>query len=110
MPVTPGWSSLLWFGAVVALIPLALWLLKRTPLAGAGGGLLRAVAVLPLSASQRVAIVEVGNGAQRRWLVLGVSAQGIQRLLTMAPQAEEPADGDAQAGFAQLLARLRRDP
>ncbi|HOW47193.1 MAG TPA: flagellar biosynthetic protein FliO [Rubrivivax sp.] len=110
MPATPGWSSLLWFGAVVALIPLALWLLKRTPLAGAGGGLLRAVAVLPLSASQRVAIVEVGSGAQRRWLVLGVSAQGIQRLATLEPLAEAEARGDADGGFAQLLARLKREP
>lgn len=110
MPLSPTWTALLWFAAIVVLIPLLLRLLRRTPLAGARSALLRPVATLPLSASQRVAIVEVGNGAQRRWLVLGVSAQGIQRLLTMAPQAEEPADGDAQAGFAQLLARLRRDP
>ena len=50
------WTPLLWFGAVIALIPLALWLLKRTPLGGgAGSGPVRHVAVLPLSASQRVA-------------------------------------------------------
>jgi flagellar protein FliO/FliZ len=79
------WTPLLWFGAVVALIPLALWLLKRTPLGGgAGSGPMRHVAVLPLSASQRVAIVEVGSGAARRWLVLGVSTQSINTLHTLS--------------------------
>ena len=41
--MTPGLTPLLWFGAVVALIPLALWLLKRAPLraVGAGSGPLR---------------------------------------------------------------------
>ena len=80
------------------LIPLALWLLKRTPLGGgAGSGPLRSVAVLPLSASQRVAIVEVGSGAARRWLVLGVSAQSITTLHTMEPQA----DADAGRGASR---------
>ena len=32
-----GLSSLLWFCAIVALIPVTLWFLKRTPLGGAGG-------------------------------------------------------------------------
>ena len=110
------WTPLLWFGAVIALIPLALWLLKRTPLGGgvAHGPLrpLRQIAALPLSASQRVAIVEVGHGAGRRWLVLGVSAQAINTLHTMAPQdlpAAAPGDLPEQgATFAQLLTRLKR--
>ena len=55
-------SSLLWFAAIVALIPVALWLLKRTPLAAAqtGSGL-RSVASLPISPGQRVMTVEVGR-------------------------------------------------
>ena len=58
-----GLTSLLWFIAIVALIPLALWLLKRTPMGGAGGqGVMRSVAALPLSASQRIVTVEVGQG------------------------------------------------
>jgi flagellar protein FliO/FliZ len=105
------WTRLLWFGAIVVLIPLALWLLKRTPLgAGHASGPLRNVAALPLSASQRVAIVEVGTGAARRWLVLGVSGQSITTLHTMEPQGD--ADTSAlqpAAAFAQLLWRLRRD-
>ena len=110
--MTVNWTPLLWFGAIVVLIPLALWLLKRTPIgSGAGSGPLRHVAMLPLSASQRVAIVEVGSGAERRWLVLGVSGQAIHTLHTMAPQDAPPQDADGSAPvppFAQLLSRLKR--
>ncbi len=80
-------TSLLSFAFVVAMIPVALWLLKRTPMGGAGQGRgLRTVAVLPLSTTQRVVTVEVGTGEQRQWLVLGISAQGIQTLHTMPAQ------------------------
>ncbi len=106
-------TSLLWFAAVVAAIPAVLWLLKRTPLAGAGGaaGTPRAVAVLPLSAQHKLVTVEVGQGQERLWLVLGVSPQGIRTLHTMAAQtAAPPPEGVAPqpaATFAQLLTRLR---
>jgi flagellar protein FliO/FliZ len=83
-------TSLLSFAFVIALIPVALWLLKRTPVGGAGTHKgLRTVAVLPLSTSQRIVTVEVGTGPQRQWLVLGVTAQQITTLHTLAPQ-EEP--------------------
>jgi flagellar protein FliO/FliZ len=105
-----NWTPLLWFGAIIVLIPLALWLLKRTPLGGgAGSGPLRHVAALPLSASQRLAIVEVGSGAARRWLVLGVSSQSITTLHTMEPQADAaPGPADDGSSFAQLLSRWKR--
>jgi flagellar protein FliO/FliZ len=52
--------------------------------------------------------VEVGQGDDRVWLVLGVSAQGIRRLHTMAPQTEaQPPQTPPSAAFAQLLTRLR---
>jgi flagellar protein FliO/FliZ len=98
------------FVLIVALIPAALWLLKRTPLGGAGtGGVMRVVAALPLSPSQRLVTVEVGNGDDRRWLVLGVTPAGIQTLHTLAPQAELPvaAGRSALPKFAQLLQRQR---
>ncbi len=113
-----GWTSLLWFGAVVALIPLALWLLKRSPLGlgalGAPGrlGTPRHVATLPLAPHSRLVTVEVGQGDDRLWLVLGVTAQGIRTLHTMVPQADEalaPPPPPA-AAFAQLLGRLKKDP
>ena len=112
-----GFVSLAWFAAVVALIPIALWLLKRTPMGmgmGMGGGRRpgtpRAVAVLPLSAQQKLVTVEVGQGEERLWLVLGVTPQGIRTLHTMAAQGEPVGDGPTgppAAAFAQLLTRLR---
>ena len=105
-----GFTSLLWFVAIIALIPLALWLLKRTPMGGAAAhGLMRSVAVLPISPSQRIVTIEVGRGDERCWLVLGVTPQSITTLHQMAPQqvsALPPGDA-AVPGFAQLLNRFR---
>ena len=110
---TSGWmTSALWFIAIVALIPLALWLLKRTPLGGASsGGVMRSVAVLPLSTSQRIVTVEVGQGEARRWLVLGITPNSITTLHTMEAQADTAAGtAPAMTGFAQVLANLRQGP
>ena len=107
-----GFTSLLWFIAIIAMIPLALWLLKRTPIGGAGAhGLMRSIAVLPISPNQRLVAVEVGSGDERRWLVLGVTAQSITTLHTMAPQPQALAapPGAAAPPFAQLLSKLRQD-
>jgi flagellar protein FliO/FliZ len=103
-------SSVLWFVAILAAIPIALWLLRRTPAGGvAGAGALRTVAVLPLSPSQRIVTVEVGRGETRRWLVLGVTGQQITTLHDMAPQDDVVASAPPHAApFAQLLARLQR--
>jgi flagellar protein FliO/FliZ len=116
--MTPGLGSILWFAAIVAAIPLMLWLLKRSPLGGSLGGRAgapRTVATLALSAQQKVVTVEVGQGADRQWLVLGVSPQGIRNLHTMPAQdagpADDPDDISTQppTAFAQLLSRLRQD-
>ena len=107
-----GLSSLLWFCAIVALIPVTLWFLKRTPLGGGGGaGVMKSVAMLPLSTSQRIVTVEVGSGEERRWLVLGVTPGSITTLHTMAPQedAVQSAPGHVHPAFAQILGRFRRD-
>ena len=106
-----GWTSLLWFVAIIVMIPAALWLLKRTPMGGASGnGVMRSVAALPLSASQRIVTVEVGQGAERRWLVLGVTAQSITTLHTMPPQLEDsPGGAPPLPAFAQLLGKFRQD-
>ena len=108
MTVASGFTSLLWFIAILALIPAALWLLKRTPAGGtAAQGSIRTVAVLSLSPSQRLVTVEVGKGEARRWLVLGVTGQQITTLHDMAPQEESPAAAPAVTPFAQLLARFK---
>ena len=96
MSASAGFTSLLWFIAIIAMIPIALWLLKRTSIGGAAGhGVMRSVAVLPISNSQRIVMVEVGLGDDRRWLVLGVTPNSITTLHDMAPQG----DVDAPAGF-----------
>lgn len=98
------------FVLILALIPAALWLLRRTPLGGSATGTpMRLVGALPLSPNQRVVTVEVGQGDDRRWLVLGVSPAGIHTLHSLPPQAEAPAAA-AGAGsmFAQLLQRQQK--
>ena len=86
--MTAGFTSLAWFALVLAAIPATLWLLKRTPLGGAGtGNGLKSIAALPLSTSHRIVTVEVGQGVDRTWLVLGVTPQSISVLHTMAPGA-----------------------
>ncbi len=110
--MTPGISSLLWFLAILAMIPVALWLLKRSPaIGGATRGLMSPIATLPLSPNQKLVTVEVGTGAEKRWLVLGVTAQSITTLHTMAPQEgvlPAGAAGQAPASFSQLLGRFQR--
>ncbi len=106
----PGLSALLWFVVIVAAIPFALWLLKRTPLGTAGGaGVMKSVAMLPLSTSQRIVTVEVGSGDERRWLVLGVTPSAITTLHTMTPATPAEATPGAvpPAIFAQLFALVR---
>lgn len=99
-----GLLPFLWFLGIIALIPVALWLLKRTPMGGAtAAGVLRVVAQLPTSPNQRLLVVEVGQGEDRRWLVLGATAQSITTLHTLPPQAEPP----APATFATLLKKER---
>ena len=106
-----GWTSLLWFVAIIAMIPAALWLLKRTPMGGASAqGVMRSIAVLPISPSQRLVTVEVGSGTERRWLVLGVTPQSITTLHAMAPQDDALAPvAPLSPPFAQLLGRMRQD-
>ncbi len=103
-------TSLLWFVAILAMIPAALWLLKRTPVGGAGSGpLMKSVAVLPLSASQRIVTIEVGQGESRRWLVLGVTPSSITTLHTMAPlEGAAPTTAATVPAFAGLLAKFNK--
>ena len=116
-----NWTALAWFVAILASIPLLLWLFKRTQGLGthASSGMAHAVAVLPLSASQKLVTVELGRGEDKLWLVLGVTPQNITTLHTMSalpplpptvPGAIDdpvPPHGPASVTFAQLLGRLR---
>ena len=103
-------TSLLWFVAILAMIPAALWLLKRTPVGGAGSSaLMKNIAVLPLSANQRIVTVEVGAGESRQWLVLGVTPASITTLHTMAPvDGAVPPAAPGGPAFAGLLAKFNK--
>ena len=83
----PGFGGLLaWFVAIVALIPLVLWLLRKSRLgASFSGGPIRVLSQTPLGAGQRLVVVEVQQGAHPRTLVLGVTPQQINLITEMAP-------------------------
>ena len=107
-----GLSALFWFIAILALVPLVLWLVKRSPMgARLSSGPMRNVAVLPLSPSQRVVTIEVGKGDEKRWLVLGVTPGSINMLYTLSP--DEDVHGPIAlptpaSGFAQLFDRMKQ--
>jgi len=91
---------LLALAAVVALIPIAIWLLKKfggTQPAAAQSAGLKVVTQLALGPRERVVVLEAGD----RWLLLGVTATSIQRIGTLPKGAMPP----SAAPFAALLAR-----
>jgi flagellar protein FliO/FliZ len=124
-PMMPSLMSLVWLLVIVMAIPLALWLLKRSGYAGSGGRTLpggaRVVSQTALSPQQRIVTIEVGEGAERCWLVLGVTAQQMTVLHRLTPPGVEPAPsqpGEPAArrtpaaaqggpGFARMLQQWR---
>jgi flagellar protein FliO/FliZ len=108
--MTSSLMPLLAFVAVIALIPAALWAMKRSGIGGAhAGGVLRPVANLALGNAQRVAVVEIAVGAERHWLVLGVTGERVSQLACYAAPdlpAAAPAPAHALA-VNQLIARWR---
>lgn len=117
--MTPSWMSLLWFALIVALIPAALWLFKRSGMAGAMARsqalALRQVGTLGLGPQQRIVAVEVGEGGARRWLLLGVTPQQINTLHvldewpgTSAGRPSPGGMGGTEGGFGSELAQRLR--
>jgi len=109
-----AWPALIAFVAVVALIPAALWALKRLQGGAPGTGrIVTVVGGLALGPRERIAVVAADG---RRWM-LGVTAQSISLLAELergAPRdgtapAEAPAPPAPSAGFARVLERMRRD-
>ncbi|MEY2873517.1 MAG: flagellar biosynthetic protein FliO [Pseudomonadota bacterium] len=115
-------TPLLWLALVLVSIPAALWLLKRSGYAGlsprAAPGSVRVVSQSVLSPQHRLVTIEVGEGADRCWLVLGMTGQQICVLhrLVPPPIAGEPARGTpvlpsiAGTSFGYLLTQWRRGP
>ena len=102
VPQTPGLGgAFLALLLVVGLIVFLAWLLRKLP----GAGLkslpgLRVVAALPVGPRERVVLVDVGG----QQLLLGVTQHNVNLLHTLA---EPILDAPSQAGFAELLARLK---
>ena len=115
-----GIGPLIWFFAIIVLIPLVLWLVRRTPVGAAHSAAgLRTLCSLPMGTGQRLVVVEVGQGPQRQTVLLGQTPQAISMLTELHPDVAEQlarmpagsilggAEGAAGA-FAKLL-RQRRD-
>jgi len=86
---------------VVALILVLAWALKKLP----GAGLrplsgLRVVASLAIGPRERMVLVDCGG----QQLLLGVTQHGVNLLYTLP---EPLLDVPTQAGFAEMLARLK---
>lgn len=102
------WPSLLAFLFVLALFPLAAWLLRRgQPLRIGGGAALDVASAVAVGARERIALVR----ADQTWLVVGITAQSITLLarLDQAPAGLDAGTGSPASGtFAAALRSLRR--
>lgn len=111
------WPALAAFAAVIALIPIALWILKR--LQAGNPGATRSITVtggLSLGPRERIAIIETQG---RRWMI-GITGQSISMLaeLDVSQPPENKSDGagaavqtaalPGQAAFSDLLDRFKR--
>jgi len=108
------WPALAAFVAVLVLIPVALWVLKRLQ-SGVPGQprVVTLVGGLTLGPRERIAVIEAQG---RRWLV-GITGQSISLLAELdrsdtadashAPVPAEPA-GFPPNPFAQVLDRMKR--
>jgi flagellar protein FliO/FliZ len=95
---------------VLALIPVAVWLLKKfgaaQPATAQAAGL-KVITQLALGPRERVVVIEAGD----RWLLLGVTAAAINRIGTL-PRPDNAHDAGASAvpsanAFRQLLQQIR---
>jgi len=97
-------------GGILLLILLAGWLFRRLGFApqARNGKLLNLRASCQVGQRERVVVVEVDN----TWLVLGVTAQQITPLHTLAapPQGVDAAATAAPADFRQLLQKVLKRP
>jgi len=115
------WPALAAFAAVIALIPIALWILKR--LQSGNPGATRSITMtggLSLGPRERIAIIETQG---RRWMI-GITGQSISMLAELDASQASDAKADnrtdgagtalqtaalpGQAAFSELLDRFKR--
>ena len=111
------WPALAAFAAVIALIPIALWILKR--LQSGNPGSARSITMrggLTLGPRERIAIIETQG---RRWMI-GITGHSVSMLaeLDASESYDSKTDGTGgasqtaalpgQAAFSDLLDRFKR--
>lgn len=98
--------SLVALVAVILMIPIALWLVKRSQTLRAGGtGPLSVIAGIPVGTRERIAVIQVAD----RYLVVGITSQSMSLLATLDSW---PAANGVQASsspFSSLLDRVNRN-
>lgn len=101
-----------WMVVVLVMIPVSLWLLKRSGLAAGVGAassdaMLKTISQVQLGQGQKVVTIEVNAGGDRTWLVLGVTPQQITSLHTLpAPDKPLTAAPAPTPSFTEHLRRL----
>ncbi|MDR3003221.1 MAG: flagellar biosynthetic protein FliO [Acidovorax sp.] len=96
-------AVLVLFIAVMAALPWLLrrWQQRQLVARGEQGVQTQLLSTMALSPSQRVVVVEVGQGAQRTRLVLGVTAHNIHCLHVLGDAATAPQT--LQPSFTQAM-------
>lgn len=98
--------SLLAFAAVIAMIPVALWLMRRVRTPRDAGGPLALVAGLSVGPRERIVVLRAAD----RHLVVGITGQSMT-LLAELDQAPEPQrgtrPGSVPGGFDSVLDQAR---
>jgi flagellar protein FliO/FliZ len=92
--------SVVAFLVLLALLPLWIrWIQRRTPGGTTASGASKIVSAVAVGPHQRVVTVEVGPEGARTWLVLGVTAQAVTCLHSVAVgQMREPSGGSGAPG------------
>lgn len=94
MAMTQGYVMLIAVVVLLAALPWGLrWLQRRLPMAqrgGVSGATPRLLGALAVGPQQRVMTIVVGEGAQRTWLVIGVTSDSVHCLHTL-PQPDSSA-------------------
>ena len=104
-------SSLLILVLMIAALAALPWLLRRwqqrqQSLQSQSGVTSQVLSSVAVGQQQRVVTVEVGQGAQKTCLVLGVTPQSIQCLHVLGSQPAAAASGAAQ-GFANAMEQVQ---
>jgi len=81
------------FLVLLALLPVGIrWMQRRIPGGSSAAAASKIVSAIAVGPHQRVVTVEIGPDGARTWLVLGVTAQNITCLHSVAvSQAQDPA-------------------